>query len=99
MIWKIFEATILFSKFLVYQNVLAYSLGICEMVLADVNLQQFVAYMFGSYPGKELNVVALLMYMSIINCKYVNIPIKVSVLPVIHIYHCTMMLMIGKNRK
>lgn len=55
--------------------------------------------MFGSYPGKELNVVALLMYMSIINCKYVNIPIKVSVLPVIHIYHCTMVLMIGKNRK
>lgn len=51
------------------------------MVLSDINLRQFVVYnKLSSNPGKEVKVVVLLKSLSIINCKYMNIPIKACVL-------------------
>lgn len=42
--------------------------------------------MFFSYPGKELKVVVLPMYISVI-CKFINVPIKVCVLLVYIPFH------------
>lgn len=62
-------------------------MDICEMVLAYMNLQQFVVYnMLSSNPGKEVKVVVLLKCVSIINCKYMNIPVKACVLNIIHMH-------------
>lgn len=45
-----------------------------------------VCNMFFSYPGKELKVVVLPMYISVI-CKFINVPIKVCVLLVYIPFH------------
>lgn len=63
------------------------SLGICVMVLSDINLQQLVVYnMLSSNPVREVKLVALHKCIFVINCKYMNIPIKARVLTIIHIY-------------
>lgn len=55
------------------------------MVLSAINLDQFkVSSMLSSNPRKEVKVVLRLKCASIINCKYVNIPIKVCVLNIIN---------------